>query len=459
MCGLPGKRIIIVVGGASGVLMACHLLRDRRDDCVVTLIERRETIGPGLAFSTDRPEHLLNVRAANMSAFSDDPLHFWRWLVEQGAEQSGLCPNPYCFVPRPLYGQYIGSLIGDAAAGLDRQDRLHIVRGECRAIEERPTGVAVTLADGTTHLGQIVILATGNDAYDWEQAGRYRSPWREAPIERRDSTLPILILGTGLSMVDYVLTLLQQGHAGPIYALSRRGLLPQQHRDVPALQVSKEDVPFGVGAKALLRWFRVLLAQHQKGGGDWRSVVDGIRPQSQEIWWKLSTASKGRFLEHVRAYWDVHRHRVAPQIGARLQALIASGQLRVLAGKIVAVDERERGAEVSYRLRGRTASETLAVERIVDCRGIVTDPQASANPVIASLLDQGLARADALRIGIDVSVNCAVLNAAGSASRRLFAIGPLTRASFWETIAIPDIRNQCATLARHIRGKALAGEV
>lgn len=459
MSGLPGKRIIIVGGGASGVLMACHLLRDRQDDCVVTLIERRETIGPGLAFSTDRSEHLLNVRAANMSAFSDDPLHFWRWLVEQGAEQSGLCPDPYCFVPRPVYGRYIASLIGDAAAGLARRDRLQIVHGECRSVEERPNGVAVTLADGTIYLGQVVILATGNDAYDWGQVGRYRSPWREGPTNGKSSPLPILILGTGLSMADYVLSLLQQGYAKPIYALSRRGLLPQEHRDVPPLQISKEDVPFGVGAKALLHWFRRVLAQHLHGGGDWRSVVDGIRPYSQEIWWKLSTTAKGRLLEHARAYWDVHRHRMAPQIGARLQTLTASGQLRILAGKIVAVDGHERGADVTYRLRGRSTSETLPVEGIVDCRGIVADPTRSENPVIASVLAQGLARTDALRIGIDVSINCAVLDVAGSPSRRLFAIGPLTRASFWETIAIPDIRNQCATLARHVRGKVLAGEV
>lgn len=150
---------------------------------------------------------------------------------------------------------------------------------------------------------------------------------------------------------------------------------------------------------------------------------------------------------------------MAPQIGARLQTLTASGQLRILAGKIVAVDGHERGADVTYRLRGRSTSETLPVEGIVDCRGIVADPTRSENPVIASVLAQGLARTDALRIGIDVSINCAVLDVAGSPSRRLFAIGPLTRASFWETIAIPDIRNQCATLARHVRGKVLAGEV
>ncbi|MGX1788498.1 FAD/NAD(P)-binding protein [Bosea sp. NPDC055332] len=454
MTGLPGTRVIIIGGGASGVLMACHLLRDQPDDCVVTLIERREKVGPGLAFSTDRPEHLLNVRAANMSAFPDDPLHFWRWLSAGSVDRFEPCPDPYCFAPRHLYGDYVSHLVERAIPGSEGQKRLHIVRGECCAIEERPNGIAVTLADGTTHLGQVAVLATGNEAYDWQQAGRYLSPWGAEATALAHSPLPILILGTGLSMVDYVLTLLQKGYSRPIYALSRRGLLPRVHQDAPVLRPGKEDVPFGGSAMALLRWFRQALAEHARQGGDWRSVVDGIRPFSQEIWWKLSVRAKGRLLEHARAHWDVHRHRMAPQAAKRLEEATASGQLKILSGKIALHEAGEHGLEVSYRPRSRPTLETLQVGSIVDCRGITADPGQSANPVLKSLLAQGLARVDALRIGVDVSAECALLNTSGLASRRLFAIGPLTRAAFWETVAIPDIREQCTKLARHIKLQA-----
>ena len=313
---------------------------------------------------------------------------------------------------------------------------------------------AATLADGTTHLGQAAILATGNEAYDWQQADRYMSPWRQEAVALAGSSQPILILGTGLSMVDYVLTLLQKGYSRPISALSRRGLLPRVHRDAAVLRLDKEDVPFGGNATTLLRWFRKALAEHGSQGGDWRGVVDGIRPFSQEIWWKLSNRAKGRLLEHARAHWDVHRHRMAPQAAKRLGEAIDSGQLRILSGKIVSYEAGERGVDVSYRPRGRSTLEILTVGSIVDCRGTTTDPRQSVNPVLKSLFAQGLARVDALRIGIDVSADCAVLNASGAPSRRLFAIGPLTRAAFWETVAIPDIRDQCAKLARHIKMQA-----
>ena len=443
-------RIIIIGGGASGVLMACHLLRDRRHDLAITLIERREKVGPGLAFSTDRPEHLLNVRAANMSAFPDDPLQFWRWLRDAAASRFEPCPDPYCFAPRYLYGEYVSQLVADATAGFEGQGRLQTIRGECCGIEERAGEVTITLADDTRHVGDVAILATGNEAYDWQQADRYSSPWTTEPARASDTRLPVLILGTGLSMVDYALSLLQNGFAEPIYALSRRGLLPQVHRDVPALRLDKEDVPFGVGAPALLRWFRRLLAEHAKEGGDWRSVVDGLRPFSQEIWWKLSNRARASLLAHARAHWDVHRHRMAPQARERLAGAIAGGQLRILSGRVVSHQAGEQGLEVSYRPRNQSTVEILNVGSIIDCRGITADPSQSANPLLRSLLAQRLARIDALRIGIDVSAGCAILDAAGKPSTRLFAVGPLTRAAFWETVAIPDIREQCARLARYI---------
>ncbi|HLG83923.1 MAG TPA: hypothetical protein VKY22_23175 [Bradyrhizobium sp.] len=83
----------------------------------------------------------------------------------------------------------------------------------------------------------------------------------------------------------------------------------------------------------------------------------------------------------------------------------------------------------------------------MDCTGIVRDPGASRNPAVRSLFDNGLARVDPLRIRIEVTPDCAIVTQHGLPSRRLYAIGPLTRAAFWEIIAVPDIRQQCAELA------------
>ena len=449
MAGPPGKRIIIIGGGASGVLMACHLLRDHRDEFVVTLIERRAEVGPGVAYSTDNPNHLLNVRAANMSAYADDPEHFWRWASQQPGNRR-LCPDPYCFVERGVYGRYVAGLL-HAYRGEGADARLHIVQGECRAVSDRPGGIAVTLDNGATHIGQFVIVATGSDSYGFASEGDYDSPWAESSFRNLDPALPILVLGTGLTMVDYVLSLVNAGHLGPIFAMSRRGLLPQVHAQVPAEKISKDDVPFSRPPGAFSGWLRKRIAAHVASGGDWRGVIDGLRPFTQEIWWTFSKSAKRRFLEHARSWWDVHRHRIAPETNDKLKAIMASRQLEVAAARFLGEKQVSGATEFSFRRRGVVAAETLKVQKIIDCRGIVSNPAKSANPLMRSLLDQGLARVDQLAIGLDISLDSAVIDATGTASRRLFAIGPVSRAAFWEVVAVPDIRTQCAKLARHLK--------
>ena len=438
------RRAIIIGGGASGVLLAYQLLQNPAFGFRVTLIERRPEIGRGPAYHTSNPDHVLNVRAANMSALPDDPDHFWRWLSNRA--EGPLCPDPYCFVPRRSYGDYLASLTTPFTSSEGEPPRLAIVHGQCVEVVEGNAGVTVTLADGSFHAGDIAVLATGNES----PVARFpcdADPWAPTAVDK-DAT--VLILGTGLTMIDYVLSLLRDGHRGQIIAMSRRGLLAKAHRRTSPLHIDESDVPFGASVSRLLRWLRERIGTEMAAGGDWRSVIDAIRPYTQRLWHELPLASRRRFIEHARAWWDVHRHRTAPEIEMRLTQALASEALSLVAAKVISVEPNAAGALVRYRPRGRRDAASLQVGLIVDCTGIVKDPRAAGNPVIQRLFEQGLARTDPLQIGIDVTDDCAVINRNGIASRRLFAVGPLTRAAFWEIVAIPDIRNQCAELAARL---------
>lgn len=438
------RHAIIVGGGASGVLLAYQLLQNPDFGYRVTLIERRSEIGRGPAYHTSNPEHVLNVRAANMSALPDDPEHFWRWLSNR--DEGPLCPDPYCFVPRRTYGDYLASLTSSLTSDENGPPSLTVLHGQCVDLDEGPSSVVVTLADGSSHVGDVAILATGNES----PIAKFpcdADPWTP-PAADKNAT--VLILGTGLTMIDYVLSLLRDGHRGQIIAMSRRGLLAKTHHRIIPIQLDEGEIPFGASAGQLLRWLRNRIDAHLAAGGDWRSVIDAIRPYTQRLWHELPLSSRRRFLEHARAWWDVHRHRMAPEVETRLTQTLASGQLKIMAAKLTGIQENESGALVRYRRRGQSESINLQVGMIVDCTGIVKDPRAAGNPVIQRLFEQGLARTDALQIGLDVAEDCAVINRNGIASRRLFAVGPLTRAAFWEIVAIPDIRNQCAELAARL---------
>lgn len=444
------RHAIIVGGGASGVLLAYQLLRLGRRAFRVTLIEQRAEIGRGLAYHTGNPDHLLNVRAANMSALPEDPDHFWRWLSARDICQ---CVDRYCFVPRRVYGDYIAGLIKPLISRGDEHDGLRILNGECVSIHESADGVMAELANGAQLAGDIAILATGHDSRKLP-APCYADPWGPPSAAAIDEDAAVLILGTGLTMVDHVLSLLRDGHRGPIIAMSRRGLMPKAHRRVPPLRIEESQVLFGTSASQLLRWLRRLVDAQRAQGGNWRGVVDGLRPFTQRLWRELPPDSRRRFLEHARAWWDVHRHRMAPEVETRVAQAVADGRLTVMAAKVLDISPNATGARVRYRRRGQQEIRSLQVGTIVDCTGIVKNPDATGNPVMRSLFDQGLARIDPLRMGIEVAPNCAIVDRRGSPSRRLFAVGPLTRAAFWEIIAIPDIRNQCAQLAEQMVGDA-----
>lgn len=451
-----GRRpeAIIVGGGGAGTLMALHLLRG--DPHIhVTLIESNPPVGRGIAYATANPSHLLNVPAGSMSAVEAEPDHFCNWLRGRNDRPTASPDAVRCaFASRALYGQYLASVLAPFTEQDRHPGRLSIVHAECVAVEENRGGVTAVLADGKRHFGEFAILATGHDAS--RRSGHcHADPWmppREAGVETHHR---VLLVGTGLTMVDYVLSLEDAGHRGAIIAVSRRGLLPLVHLAATPLPTHEHEIPFGSDASALLQWLRARVAAHAMRGGDWREVVDGIRPFNQKIWRSLPGPSRHRFLRHARAWWNVHRHRMAPEIEARIANAVRSGRLVVTAAKICTIEANAGGARVRYRRRGDSALETLHVDKIVDCCGVVSVPYRPANPVVRGLLASGRAQLDALQIGLDVTADGAIVDCSGRASQRLFALGPLTRAALWEITSIPEIRAQCAHLADRLRGAQL----
>lgn len=452
MTGRPGRLAIIVIGGgASGVLLAAHLLRDPDADVRVTLIEKRPVFGQGLAYSTPLDDHVLNVSAFGMSAFADDPEHFWRWLGSTGRAPDS---NPRkVYVPRHVYAEYLAGILERCRTVDGPAGRLHTLSEECVSVSATSTGVAVDLANGTSLVGHVAVLAVGHEeqpAVGKAVAIRPGGP-ADTPV---DPDATVLILGTGLSMIDTWVSLAAGGHRGRVIALSRRGLLPSIQRKGNPIRLDLADVPLGTDLSYFVRWFRDLVRETERHGGDWRDVVDGIRPFNQRIWRGWPATARRRFLEHTRAWWDIHRHRMPPALHERVAHAVADGTLELVAGKLVGANAEGDGIEATIRRRGQAAAETLHVERVYDCTGLTSDLAAGTNPVVRSLIDRGLARPDPLHIGLDVAENCAIVKADGQPSERLYAIGPLTRGAFFEIESISDIRVQCAMVARNLTARA-----
>ena len=448
---VPAARrptVAIVGAGFSGLMTAIHLLRDPHGPRV-RLIERRGLFGVGVAYLPGHGDHMLNVRARNMSAFADDPDHFRRWLDAHRDVSAGSA-----FVTRSRYGQYLQELMREAICQ-SSADRFLLEADGVASVRRDRQGWRIGLDMGRWFTADAVVLAIGNlpprippglDLAGANVDGLLGTIFEPDPWAVDLSSFPaegtVLMLGTGLTAVDVALEIAARRPGIRMFALSRHGLLPRRHA------ADVEPLPIGAmtgGVSALLRAIRTLARTH-----DWRMVVDGIRPQVQDIWRGWPEADRARFLRHLRAWWNVHRHRLAPEVAARIDHLTASGQLIVRAGRMLRLDANGEGAMLHWRPRGAAESVDEPVVRIINCTGPNEHLSASADPLIASLYHGAILRADRLRLGADVDDGSRAIAADGQAHDSLFAVGPLARGTFWEITSVPDIRAQAAAVAQAI---------
>lgn len=426
--------IAIVGGGASGVLLAAQLVR--RSRLRVALIERGPHLARGVAYSTHCLHHLLNVRASDMTALADEPDHFVQWLARNGRGY-----GPADFVPRAIYGRYLQDLL---AQSVQRSDgRLQVVMGDVVAIRDRQDGVALDIEGQSPLRARKAVLATGHRPPSMDSGAYHGNPWRDEAIAGLAPEGSILLIGTSLTMIDVLLSLLEQGHEGPIVALSRRGLVPHRHpaAPIPTPEADTSDLFTGSLSQRTNR-FRAKL----RAGLGWPGLMQLLRPHNNELWHALDLDQRKRFLRHLRPWWDIHRHRVAPQIGEQIDAAKARGQLSIVSGRVEIGQTTDDKVEVTIVRRGSDVSEKRSFDRVVDCRGPRNEVDVHV-PLHAQLVQDGKLRPDPLNQGLDVALDEALIGRDGAPSDRLYILGPPTRGRYTEIVAIPDIRLQAADVA------------
>ncbi len=461
------KTVLVIGAGLSGVLTAVHLLRDGIGEPLqVILVNRTGAMARGLAYGTRSEQHLLNVPAGRMSAFTDDEESFLRYARTADPNIQG-----GTFVPRRLYGDYLEHILRDAELNAAQGASLKRVVGEAIDLTSIDNGkrANVLMRDGTEIIADIVVLALGNfppadppiETPEFFASPYYvRDPWGPQVLERIRSDLPVLLIGTGLTMYDVVLRLDASGFRQPIWAISRRGLTPMQHRTATAPPKFEQCPPeiltgeptIAAYLKAVRNHVR-LLAKH---GVDWREVVGSLRPVTAKLWQRLPDVERLRFLRHLQPFWDVHRHRTAPEIHNRIIELKESDRLKVLGGRIASLKETQEGIVVEFRTRSTGLVQKVIVGGVINCTGPQMRIKSVPDAFVQSLLSKGWLKADSLDLGIEMDDRHALVSTSGEPSPILFHVGPLLRAKYWEATAVPELRVHAANMAKTIRSDLTA---
>jgi uncharacterized NAD(P)/FAD-binding protein YdhS len=448
--------IAIIGAGLSGRLLAVNLLRQATHDVSIQMFERGEANSMGAAYSSNEGYLLLNVPACRMGAFSEDAEHFLKWVREKG-----ISAGPWDFLPRKLYRDYVFSLLEESQLTGRNGSSFELIRGEVIDLQPGQNGATLYVQGKGAFPAHKVVLALGNfpprNPHITNRVAltshRYvRDPWAFSGFSSLQGNERVVFIGSGQTMVDLLVGLYRRGHTGRIVSISRRGILPLAHKGFEPYPSFYAEIKDSTCLLEILRSVRRHLDEADRHGIDIRSVIDSLRPDTQELWLALPEAEKRRFLRHLFRYWEIIRSRIPPESDLIIQQLCASGQLQIIPGRIRNMVENETGIEVHYSSPEGIREEVVKASLVINCIGPESDIERVEHPLVKNLLRRGLVRPGPARLGIDAQPQGAVIGRQGETSGFLYTMGSMMKGILWEVIAVPDIRLQAEQLAGLLLG-------
>ena len=444
-------------GGFAGTALVLQLRRQLAlAQAEIHLIEPREVPGPGLAYTARRPEYLLNVRPGTLSLFPDAPNHFAEWLAGQ-PESAADVPE---FAPRSAYGRYLHEELMTVLAPADGHNAVQWHATKAVAAPLLPDGRrAVQLANGTEIRSDFVVLALGNfppppptgpDLAYLQHPGYHADPWVTGNLRRIGPDEEVLLIGSGLTAVDVLLAMRQDGHRAPITVVARHGRWPAAHGPVVAPYPSfYAELKHKTTVTGVVAVFKRHLRAAAVQGIDWRPVLDSLRPDLGRIWAAWPLAERCRFLQHLAGLWAVTRHRSPPQNAEAVAVLTAAGMVQLQVGTVREIVPDGDKLRVRVRPHGMAGCWHTA-QHVVCCAGPLLDYSRIADPLVVSLREAGHLTPDPLRLGLLTDSQGALLSTNGALATALFTLGPSRRPAYFESTAIPELRQQAAELATEL---------
>lgn len=458
-------HLAIVGGGASGTLLLLHLLETIRHPFSVVIFQKGHARTQGVAYSTSDSAHLLNVRAGRMSAYAGDPDHFTDWLRRRPEYPAVLGGDPPkdAFVPRYLYGLYLSETLEKAME--HKPDYFSVTWKDTQAVSVTDGALfSIRTEDGEVIRATDLSICTGIEAPSHlpglpdvpADARIYVNPWLKEMPDLKEAG-DVLIIGTGLTMVDHTLSLLNAGFKGRIIALSKHGHLPMAHpAHKPAV---KQDPTLRLPGdlSTLFQVIRKRIQAHPDPQGWEEPILEDLRPYSQQLWFHFSREEKQRFLRHLQHHWSKLRHRIPFAVHQQLELARQDGRLQLLNGRVSTVDTAGEQLLITVTSR-KGVTDRVPVQRIFNCVGPVLDISQSTNPLLCNMAQQGLLRNSEARLGPDATMEGHAIGAGGTVNERITLLGPLLRGVIWEAVAIPEIRVGAEKIARHLSARKISAQ-
>jgi len=463
-------KIAIIGGGFSGTMTGVHLIENANTPLEIKLINETEVLNTGIAYNPYSKKALLNVVSSRMSAFASDPDHFLNWIMQRDHFRDKdriLIANS--FLPRYLYGEYLKDIWNDALMlAREKNIQVDVITSTVKDITPLKNSFIIKFKDRSALSVDYAILASGNhlpgnpkikSSFFSSNANYFQNPWDIRSVSGISSKEPVLLIGNGLTMVDTVIGLLENGFQGQIVSISPNGfnILPHRHNGLSYTKLV-EEIGEKTGLFELVKLFNKHMKLIREYGLSAEPLVDSLRPLTQSIWKRLTMAEKRIFMSRLRHLWGVARHRIPLHIHDKLQQLRIEGRLHIVSGKLIDIVENEGKIMAQFYDKKQKQSVQLAVSRVINCTGPETDLLKLDDNYLKNALLQGIICQDELKLGINADPDTfEALDSAGNIQSCLYVMGSNLKGVLWESTAVSELRVQAEKIAGDISSKIFRG--
>jgi uncharacterized NAD(P)/FAD-binding protein YdhS len=458
------KRIGIIGCGFTGTMTAVNIIHKSAKPSEIIIINEKETLNRGTAYNPYSDKHLLNVITGKMSAYPVKPGHFLDWVMLKSdfvKKDKEIIANS--FLPRRLYGEYLSD-IWDEAKGYakSKQIKITIFDSVVVDLDVLDSSISVLLEDNTTLNLDNCVIATGNHIprnprvknMDFYRSENYfQNPWKIESVENTINDFPVLIIGNGLTMVDTVLGLLEQGFKGEIVSISPNGfnILPHRHNGIKYTSLV-EELREDMSLYELVKLINKHVKSVREFGVSAEPIIDSLRPHTQKIWKNLSEKDKDLFMSRIRHLWGVARHRIPLHTHDKIQQLRISGILHIKSGNIIDLNQDGKFVVVDYYDKKSKESKSIKVSRVINCTGPDTDLMNLESSFLKKCIKKNILSQDKLKLGISTDTETfQVVNSEGNIIPNLFTIGSNLKGELWESTAVNELRGQADKLAEKLK--------
>ena len=451
------KSISIIGGGFAGTLLARQLI-ERTNLFKIYLFNHTSELAKGVAYDCNQNTALLNVVASKMSAFPDDNEHFLNWcLNHSNYKNASKSVVGSAFLPRKIYGEYLKSIWEETKTLANEKDcELEIVSEKVTTINKSENQFTLGTPNEKFQ-SNYCVLATGNEQPGIPKniaesflLGEYyfANPWK-IDFSKINYSLPLLIIGNGLTMVDTVLSLRENNFHQKIISISPNGFNILPHRNFNLdfkSQLATIQTP--ISLLELVHLFNQEIKILRTFGVSPEPIIDAFRPNVAKVWQQFSEEEKAKFMGRVRHIWGVARHRIPFVSYDKIMKEQINQQLEILAGKLVEIKQSSEGNKLTLWDKRLKKNKEFVVGSIINCTGPETKITATKNELLNQLFKDGIISQDSLNLGLRANTSSfRTINAENQENECLFAIGSLLKGELWESTAVNELKNQAKELA------------